>query len=90
MSERMTVYCDCERGGNCTKTTMCATDSALADQADEYETQIEKLETKLKAQRKGVLECGRHRHNLTDMPEKHNGEWLFRDDVIAALGKTNV
>jgi len=44
MSERMTVECACERGANCTKTTMCATDSALADQADEYESRITELE----------------------------------------------
>jgi hypothetical protein len=44
MGERMTVECACEHGGDCTRTTVCATDSALADQADEYEGCIAALE----------------------------------------------
>jgi hypothetical protein len=38
--KRMTVECDCERGGDCTKTTACATDSALQDQAEAFEDRI--------------------------------------------------
>ena len=38
--KRMTVECGCERGGDCTKTTMCAIDHALQDQADELDYQI--------------------------------------------------
>ena len=38
--KRMTVECGCERGGDCFKTSMCALDSALQDQAEEYETRI--------------------------------------------------
>jgi hypothetical protein len=41
--KRMSVECDCERGGDCNKTTVCATDSALQDQAEEYETRIQRL-----------------------------------------------
>jgi hypothetical protein len=53
---REPYYCDCEHGGNCTRTTMCATDSALADQADKYEAQIEVL----KAQVHAGYEAGWH------------------------------
>jgi len=35
--KRHTVECDCERGGDCTRTTVCAIDSALERQAEEYE-----------------------------------------------------
>jgi hypothetical protein len=42
--KRMTVECACERGGDCTRTTVCAIDSALQDQADEYERQLELYE----------------------------------------------
>jgi hypothetical protein len=38
--KRMTVECACERGGDCTRTTMCALDSALQDQADMYEAKL--------------------------------------------------
>jgi hypothetical protein len=38
---RMTVECGCERGGDCTRTTMCALDSALQDQADMYEAKLD-------------------------------------------------
>ena len=38
--KRMTVECGCERGGDCTKTSMCALDSALQDQAEEFENKI--------------------------------------------------
>jgi hypothetical protein len=37
--------CGCEYGGDCTKTTVCAIDSALADQAD----RIRELEAQLEA-----------------------------------------
>ena len=40
MSERMTIECACERGGNCTSISACSADSMLEDQADEYEMQI--------------------------------------------------
>jgi hypothetical protein len=36
--------CGCECGGDCTKTTVCAIDSALADQAD----RIRELEAYIK------------------------------------------
>jgi septal ring factor EnvC (AmiA/AmiB activator) len=51
-------YCDCEHGGDCTRTTMCAIQTATDDQRGEYEAQIEALETKLKAseERIAVLE----------------------------------
>ena len=39
----MSHECGCERGGNCTKTTVCAIDSALQDQAGEYRTIIDGL-----------------------------------------------
>ena len=32
--------CGCEYGGDCTKTTVCALDSALQDQADEVRALI--------------------------------------------------
>ncbi len=35
--------CGCELGGDCTKTTECAIQAALEDQAEEYERSIEKL-----------------------------------------------
>jgi hypothetical protein len=38
--KRMTVECGCERGGNCNKATFCAIDSALQDQAEEFENRI--------------------------------------------------
>jgi len=38
--KRMTVECGCERGGDCFKTSMCALDSALQDQAEEFEAKI--------------------------------------------------
>ena len=37
----MNYECGCERGGDCTKTSMCALDSALQDQAEEFEARIE-------------------------------------------------
>jgi len=35
--------CGCERGDNCTKTSMCAIQSALEDQSGDYEEKIERL-----------------------------------------------
>ena len=40
MSERMTIECACERGGNCTSISACSADSILEDQADSYEDRI--------------------------------------------------
>jgi hypothetical protein len=42
--KRMTVECACERGGDCTRTTMCALDNALQDQADEFESAIQRIQ----------------------------------------------
>jgi hypothetical protein len=39
--KRMTVECACERGGDCSRTTMCALDNALQDQADMYEAKLD-------------------------------------------------
>lgn len=47
--KRMTVECACERGGDCTKTTACAVDSALQDQADMYDIRIVELEAQVYA-----------------------------------------
>ena len=44
----MIPECGCERGYDCTKTTVCALQNALEDQAGEYEVRIEALETELK------------------------------------------
>ena len=53
--KRHTVECDCERGGDCTKTTVCAIDSALEAQAEEYEYRIAELEGLI-----SDLECDVH------------------------------
>lgn len=36
--------CDCERGGNCTRTTMCHVQSVVDDLNGEHEIEIERLE----------------------------------------------
>ena len=35
--------CDCERGGNCTRTTMCHVQSVVDDLNGEHEIEIERL-----------------------------------------------
>ena len=35
--------CACERGGDCTRASMCAIQSALEDQSWEFEARIERL-----------------------------------------------
>lgn len=39
----MNRECGCERGDDCTKTTVCAIESALQDQAEEHEQTAENL-----------------------------------------------
>ena len=35
--------CGCERGGDCTKTTMCAVQSALEDLQEQHNVQLRKV-----------------------------------------------
>lgn len=46
-------YCDCERGGNCTRTTMCHVQSVVSDLEGEHEIEIERLTAELKLYRTG-------------------------------------
>ena len=39
--------CDCERGGNCTRTTMCHVQSVVDDLNGEHEIEIERLQREL-------------------------------------------
>lgn len=41
--------CDCERGGNCTRTTMCHVQSVVDDLNGEHEIEIERLEADVRA-----------------------------------------
>ena len=50
----MSWECGCERGGDCTKTTVCSVESALEDQAYEYEAKIEELEENVKEQSRRI------------------------------------
>jgi polyhydroxyalkanoate synthesis regulator phasin len=43
----MPAMCDCERGGDCSKTTVCAIGSALEEQADLYDTEIQALKDQI-------------------------------------------
>ena len=56
MSERMTIECACERGGNCTSISACSADSILEDQADSYEDRIAELEAENKIRKLVVQE----------------------------------
>jgi hypothetical protein len=40
----MIPECGCERGGDCTKTTVCALANALQDQAEEFEATLNRLD----------------------------------------------
>jgi hypothetical protein len=44
---KQSLTCGCERGDNCTKTTVCALDSALQDQADEFKAGIQRIQNVL-------------------------------------------
>ena len=75
--KRHTVECDCERGGDCTKTTVCAIDSALQDQAEEYEYRIAELEEALRS----II-------GQTD-DQFHEGIWReVNSTALAAIGET--
>jgi len=39
--------CDCERGGNCTRTTMCHVQSVVDDLNGEHEIEIERLQARV-------------------------------------------
>ena len=52
----MNRECGCERGGDCTKTTVCAIGSALDDQADELE-RLRELEDRVKNGFQGGCWC---------------------------------
>ena len=41
--------CDCERGGNCTRTTMCHVQSVVDDLNGEHEIDIERLQARVDA-----------------------------------------
>ena len=48
--------CDCERGGNCTRTTMCHVQSVVDDLNGEHEIEIERLEADVRAMAEVVLD----------------------------------
>ena len=82
--------CGCEHGGNCTRTTMCATQSAvevleveLAD-ARQSATYWRKAYTRLEAQ----LDAVRDAFILTNATQTHmNMVTLFPDKFKQALGE---
>ena len=39
--------CDCERGGNCTRTTMCHVQSVVDDLNGEHEIEVERLQARV-------------------------------------------
>ena len=45
----MNFECGCERGGDCTRVSVCTMESALDDQAEEFQHRIDELEAKLDA-----------------------------------------
>ena len=91
--------CDCERGGDCTRTTMCAVQSALEDQAGEYERRIDELVKRVKALRRyGYGKTGerieivngeiiKHERRVQTFGVRavHLGKYVKADDVLAAL-----
>jgi DNA-binding FrmR family transcriptional regulator len=40
----MSIECGCERGGDCTRVSVCTMESELDDQAEEFQHRIEKLQ----------------------------------------------
>ena len=87
MSDRMTIECACERGGNCTSISACSADSMLQDQADEYDNRIEQLKaenTRLREQIEAVLVCDQHLF-INFQPDLSDRKFFIVDDVLAEL-----
>ena len=82
--KRHTVECACERGGDCTRTTMCAMDSALQDQADEYDVRIEELEGLLMVARCPNKSCD-NKGTMFDGTNIEPCRWC--DERTAAIGE---
>ncbi len=52
-------YCDCEREGNCTATTMCYVQTVVSDLKEAHEIEIERLKGTIE-----IIQANRHKIGL--------------------------